>query len=67
MEAVQRSMPVRLVLHGHAHHGRPEGKTPSGVPVYNVGLPVLRQAFGERPPVRVLEVPASAAVEGGTE
>jgi Icc-related predicted phosphoesterase len=58
--------PVTLVLHGHAHHGRPEGKTQSGVPVYNVGLPVLRQAFGERPPVRVLEVPAGAALEAGT-
>ena len=58
--------PVTLVLHGHAHHGRPEGKTQGGVPVYNVGLPVLRQAFGERPPVRVLEVPAVAPVETAT-
>jgi Icc-related predicted phosphoesterase len=58
--------PVTVVLHGHAHHGRPEGKTQSGVPVYNVGLPVLRQAFGERPPVRVLEVPAGAATEAVT-
>src|SRR5436305_4310201 len=24
-----------LVLHGHAHHGSPDGKTTAGVPVYN--------------------------------
>ncbi|HEY8476108.1 MAG TPA: metallophosphoesterase, partial [Chloroflexota bacterium] len=31
-----------IVLHGHAHHGVLHGKTPRGVPVYNVSLPVLR-------------------------
>ena len=33
-----------LVLHGHAHFGRPEGATPSGIPVRNVALPVIRHA-----------------------
>jgi Icc-related predicted phosphoesterase len=32
-----------VVFHGHAHHGSPEGRTPSGVPVFNVALPVLQQ------------------------
>jgi Icc-related predicted phosphoesterase len=31
---------ARLVLHGHAHHGSPEGKTTAGIPVYNVALAV---------------------------
>lgn len=30
-----------VVFHGHAHVGAPEGRTPGGVPVYNVALPVL--------------------------
>jgi Icc-related predicted phosphoesterase len=31
---------VSAVVHGHAHHGRYEGRTPAGIPVYNVALPV---------------------------
>jgi Icc-related predicted phosphoesterase len=31
-----------VVFHGHAHHGTFEGRTPKGIPVYNVALPVLR-------------------------
>ncbi len=31
---------VDLVLHGHAHAGVPLGRTPGGVPVRNVALPV---------------------------
>lgn len=31
---------VDLVLHGHAHAGTPSGRTPGGVPVRNVALPV---------------------------
>jgi Icc-related predicted phosphoesterase len=33
-----------VVFHGHAHHGTLEARTPAGVPVFNVALPVLRQA-----------------------
>jgi len=33
-----------VVFHGHAHTGAPEGQTPSGVPVFNVALPLLRQS-----------------------
>ncbi|HLJ97275.1 MAG TPA: metallophosphoesterase, partial [Gemmataceae bacterium] len=33
---------VNVVFHGHAHHGSPEGRTRTGVPVYNVAVPVLR-------------------------
>lgn len=35
---------VAAILHAHAHHGAPEGRTPQGIRVYNVSLPVLRQA-----------------------
>lgn len=31
------------VFHGHAHHGTAEATTPSGIPVYNVALPLLRE------------------------
>ncbi len=33
---------ANLVFHGHAHHGSCEGKTTAGIPVYNVGLPLLQ-------------------------
>jgi Icc-related predicted phosphoesterase len=36
------------VFHGHAHHGVPEGRTPKGVPVYNVALPVLKRVWQKR-------------------
>jgi Icc-related predicted phosphoesterase len=32
------------IFHGHAHHGTAEGRTPGGIPVYNVALPVLHKA-----------------------
>ena len=32
-----------MVFHGHAHHGTLEGKTPKGIPVFNVSMPVLRR------------------------
>jgi Icc-related predicted phosphoesterase len=31
---------VSAVLHGHAHHGRYQGRTPAGAPVYNVALTI---------------------------
>ena len=47
---------VSVVFHGHAHRGTPEGKTDDGVPVYNVSLPLLRRAFPDKPPCRVVTV-----------
>jgi Icc-related predicted phosphoesterase len=46
-----------VVFHGHAHRGRPEGKTSGGVPVYNVALPLLQRLYPDRAPFRVVEVP----------
>ena len=50
-----------VVFHGHAHRGQPEGKTAGGVPVYNVALPLLQRLYPDRPPFRVVEIPAQPA------
>lgn len=47
---------VSAVFHGHAHRGRAEGHTATGVPVYNVSLPLMTRLTPERP-FRVLELP----------
>jgi Icc-related predicted phosphoesterase len=50
--------PVSAVIHGHAHNGTLEGKTSSGVPVYNVSMPLLKKTWPEQPPFRVIEIGA---------
>jgi uncharacterized protein len=44
-----------LVLHGHAHNGRPSGATATGIPVHNVAITLLQS---QNPPsvYRVFEV-----------
>jgi Icc-related predicted phosphoesterase len=49
LEEPLNRFPVTAVFHGHAHHGRPEGKTSSSVPVHNVAHPVLLQRFPAQP------------------
>ncbi|HJT19060.1 MAG TPA: metallophosphoesterase [Nitrospira sp.] len=46
------------VFHGHAHHGSPEGRTLSGVPVYNVAFPLLRRRYPGQRSVRFVDLPA---------
>jgi Icc-related predicted phosphoesterase len=41
--------PVNAVFHGHAHKGTPEGQTASGIPVFNVALPLLLGSGSELP------------------
>ena len=53
-DAIDRFDHVKAVVHGHAHHGRYEGKTPLGKPVYNVAQFVLKPLFGK--PYAVIEV-----------
>ena len=55
--------PVVAVFHGHAHRGSPEGRTSTGVPVYNVALPLLRRRYPDQPPFRVIEVPLQPAAD----
>jgi Icc-related predicted phosphoesterase len=53
-DAIDRFDHVKAVVHGHAHHGTYEGRTPRGVPVYNVAQFVLKPLFGK--PYVVLEI-----------
>jgi Icc-related predicted phosphoesterase len=63
---------VSAVFHGHAHRGTPEGHTNTGVPVYNVAMPLLARTHPDRPPylvvemVRDSEVPSAAPAAGQT-
>jgi Icc-related predicted phosphoesterase len=61
MEEPVNRYAASVVFHGHAHGGRPEGKTSGGVPVYNVALPLLQRLFPDQPPFRVFEIPAQPA------
>ena len=47
--------PINAVIHGHAHHGVPEGRTRTNVPVYNVSASLMREHFPDRP-FRLIEV-----------
>ena len=61
MEEPVNRYAASVVFHGHAHAGRPEGKTSGGVPVYNVALPLLQRLYPDQPPFRVVEIPAQPA------
>jgi Icc-related predicted phosphoesterase len=55
-----------VVFHGHAHHGALEGRTKSGIPVYNVALPLLRRSWPDALPIRMFDlVPATASAPAG--
>ena len=61
--------PVTAVVHGHAHHGSPEGRTVGDIPVYNVSMSLLARTYPDRPPFRMLEthetsLPATPAGKG---
>ncbi len=53
--------PVDMVVHGHAHRGALEGRTVTGIPVYNVAKPLLQRTFADRPAFRLLRLPREAA------
>jgi Icc-related predicted phosphoesterase len=53
-DPIDRFDHVKAVVHGHAHHGSHEGKTPMGKPVYNVAQFVVRPLLGR--PYALLEV-----------
>jgi Icc-related predicted phosphoesterase len=52
------------VFHGHAHRGAPEGKTATGIPVFNVAHAVLKTSFPDRPPFHLLELQVSTKEPG---
>ena len=51
--------PVSAVFHGHAHHGRPEGRTRTNIPVFNVSMSLMKETFPERP-FRLIDVDMTA-------
>ncbi|MDB5668242.1 MAG: hypothetical protein JWL74_1192 [Alphaproteobacteria bacterium] len=52
--AVDRFDNVKAVVHGHAHRGSYQGKTPRGVPVYNCAQFVVQSHFNR--PYALLEI-----------
>jgi Icc-related predicted phosphoesterase len=52
---------VAAAFHGHAHRGSPEGRTSSGIPVYNVALSLIRRGATDLP-LRVLEIAVTPSV-----
>jgi Icc-related predicted phosphoesterase len=57
---------VAAAVHGHAHRGAAEGKTSTGIPVYNVALPLMRKTMGDSLPMRIIELKAHEP-EPGTD
>ena len=53
-EPIDRFDHVKAVVHGHAHHGTYEGRTPLGKPVYNVAQFVVKPLFGR--PYALIEI-----------
>lgn len=51
--------PVTAVFHGHAHHGRPEGRTTKGTPVFNVSMSLMNSLYPQKP-FRVIEIDKTA-------
>lgn len=54
---------VTAVFHGHAHKGKPEGATSTGIPVFNVAHAVLKEAYPDRPAFRLLELRTASAAD----
>lgn len=44
-EALNRHS-IKVVFHGHAHHGTMKGVTSAGIPVFNVAQPLVRATLG---------------------
>ena len=47
---------VSAIIHGHAHKGALEGKTATGIPVYNVALPLMEQHAPQGRRFRIIEL-----------
>jgi Icc-related predicted phosphoesterase len=47
---------VSAVFHGHAHSGALNGKTATGIPVYNVSMHAVQKHAPSEPPFRIIEV-----------
>jgi Icc-related predicted phosphoesterase len=58
---------VAAVFHGHAHRGAVEGRTSTGIPVFNVALPLLKKVKGDEPPVLFMDIPIAEEAEVAAE
>jgi Icc-related predicted phosphoesterase len=56
LEQVIDQFDVAAVFHGHAHHGKPQGKTSRGIPVFNVALPVTARLKARDLPIFFYEL-----------
>lgn len=54
-EVIDRYKNITGVIHGHSHHGTPEGKTAKGIPVYNVAYPLMQREFADKP-YRIIKI-----------
>jgi Icc-related predicted phosphoesterase len=61
LEEVCDRFRASVVFHGHAHHGTHEGRTKTGIPVFNCALPLLKKTFPDGPPFKVFELALEAA------
>lgn len=55
---------VDVAFHGHAHRGAPEGRTVTGIPVYNVSHSLMKEISPERP-YRIVDLRAPERAEQG--
>ena len=58
--------PVDVVFHGHAHRGQTEGRTPAGVPVFNVSLPLMGRTAPEGQQFRLFDIPTRSGAPAGS-
>ena len=67
--ALWKSKPTRLLFEIQrtelakvvdAHRGTAEGRTSTGIPVYNVAMPLLARLYPNRPPYLIVELPLPA-------
>jgi Icc-related predicted phosphoesterase len=52
---------VCVVFHGHAHNGRPEGRTRGGIPVFNVAMSLLQRHYPDQPAFRLFTIQTPGA------
>ena len=56
LEEIINRHKASAVFHGHAHAGQAEGKTSTGVPVFNVAMPLLQRLSPNQQPYRLFSI-----------
>jgi len=55
--------PVTAVFHGHAHNGTYEGRTSTGIPVYNVSHGLVKKSQPDGPGFHLMELTVTPAAD----